>query len=346
MTWIPLLLTDPSPNLRILVLREILKRSDDDKEIQELIMIREKDPIVESLFKTQLPDGSWSSVDLTGNISNTGNIQATSQALVRLGYLGFEKDHEVVKKAADYIFSKQKNDNSWPIPTTRPGPFEEIRGYDMVPLQVATPLEGLAACGYSTDKRAEEAYDWLMEQRLDDGAWPTGTSSGVYGGIAGYRNIPHSRWGCRSSTIAVINCLAYHPKRRKSKEARRTLDLILGCETKQLSLLGFVISRLVGLEESRGWRTYYPKMDTAHILNLCWKIGASLEDERITDLVNFVKEQRSEYNLWECKIHPQATRWLTFDLLRSLSHLEEKTDWISMEPRTPFQEYSKKIKRF
>ncbi|HEC40526.1 hypothetical protein LCGC14_0785130 [marine sediment metagenome] len=345
MTWVPLLLTDPSPNLRLLVLRELLNRSENDEEVQELTMVRERDPIIESLFKTQLPNGSWSSVDLTGNTSNKGNLQATSQALVRLGYLGFDKNHRVVKEAAGFIFSKQKKDNSWPIPT-RKGPFEEVRNYDMIPLQVATPLEGLAACGYSTDKRVEEAYNWLMEQRLEEGSWPTGTASGVYGGIAGYRNIPHSRWGCRSSTIAVLNCLAYHPKRRRSSEAQKALDLILGCETKQKNLLGFVISRLVGLEESRGWRTYYLKMDSAHILSLCWKIGASINDERISELVDFVKGEQGEYGLWECSLHPQASRWLTFDLLRTLSHLEKNVDWISTEPRTPFQEYSKKLKRF
>ena len=346
MTWIPLLLTDPSPNLRLLILKELLNRPEEDEEVQELLYLQERDPIVESLINTQLTDGSWSSVDLTGKVSKTGNLQATSQALVRLGYLRFKKDHRIVKKASDYIFSKQEEDGSWPIPTTRKGPFEEIWGYDMIPLQVATPLEGLAACGYSTDKRVEKAYDWLMEQRLDDGTWSTGTASGVYGGVGGYRRIPHSRWGCRSSTIAVLNCLSYHPKRSKSSVAKRALDLILGCESKQKNLLGFVISRLIGLEESRGWRTYYPRMDAAHILSLCWKIGASLDDERISELVDFVKGEQGEYGLWGCSIHPQASRWLTFDLLHSLSNLEESTDWISAEPRTPFQEYPKKMKRF
>ena len=66
MTFVALLLTDPSPNLRILILKELLNRPEDDEEIQELLEIRQKDPIVDSLFKTQLPDGSWSSVDLTG----------------------------------------------------------------------------------------------------------------------------------------------------------------------------------------------------------------------------------------------------------------------------------------
>jgi hypothetical protein len=346
MTWLPLLMTDSSPNLRLLVLKEFLSRKEDDEEVQELLMLREKDPLIESLFKTQLPNGSWSSVDLTGKVSTTGNLQSTSQALVRFGYCGFKGDHKVISKAVNYIFSKQEPDGSWPIPSIKRGPFEEIRGYDMIPLQVATPLEGLAACGYSTDKRAEKAYEWLMDKRLDDGAWPTGIASGVYGRVAGYRHIPHSRWGCRSSTIAVLNCLSYHPRRRTSNEAKRALDLILGCETKQKNLLGFVISRLIGLEESRGWRTYYPKMDTAHILSLCWKIGASAGDERISELIDFIEGEQGEFGLWECVLHPQASRWLTFDLLHSLSKLEENVDWISTEPRTPFQEYSKKMKRF
>ena len=37
----------------------------------------------------------------------------------------------------------------------------------------------------------------LLERRLDDGAWPTGLASGVFGRVAGYRRIAHSRWGCR-----------------------------------------------------------------------------------------------------------------------------------------------------
>jgi hypothetical protein len=44
----------------------------------------------------------------------------------------------------------------------------------MMPLQTALPLRELAACGYAADPRSELAYDWLLAQRLEDGAWPTG----------------------------------------------------------------------------------------------------------------------------------------------------------------------------
>lgn len=342
MNWIPLLLSDRSPNLRLLILRELLNKSEDDTEVQDLIKYREEDHLVLNLIKNQNPDGSWS-IESVGSNAPGGNLQATSQALVRLGYLGFQKEHPSIQKAVKYIFSLQNNDGSWPLPKTY-----ELRdmGYDMQPLQSVVPLEGIAAVGYATDIRAEKAFDWLIDKKLDDGAWPVGIAAGVYGGIAGYRKINHSRWGCRSTTIGVLNCFSYHPKRKNSEDAQRALDLILGCETKEKYNLGFVLSRMIGLEISRGWITYYPKLDPAHILNLSWKIGASSDDKRIEELVKFIIGLRGEYGLWECSLYPQTSRFLTFDLLRSLRKLQENYDWISLEPRTPFQGYPKKERRF
>jgi hypothetical protein len=73
----------------------------------------------------------------------------------------------------------------------------EGEGYSMIPLQTALPLRALAFCGYAEDPQAERAYEWLLAQRLEDGAWPTGIASGNYGGVrCRIRRMPHSRWGC------------------------------------------------------------------------------------------------------------------------------------------------------
>jgi hypothetical protein len=343
MTWVSLLLSDPSPSLRLLVLKELLNKQDDYPEVQELKDLQENDLIVQSLLKVQLPNGSWNKDDI-GSTAPGGNLQATSQALVRLGYLQLSSNHPSIRKGVDFIFSNQNDDGSWPLPKSKRK--DEFSGYDMQPLQTAVPLEAIAACGYSTDKKAEKAYEWLLERRLDDGAWPVGITSGVYGKIGGYRRIAHSRWGCRSTTIAVLNCFSYHPKRRKSEEMKRAMDLILGTEVKDKYNLGFVISRLIGLEPSRGWITYYPKLDPAHILNLCWRIGVSTTDQRLSEVIDFIMGLQGDYGLWDCSLHPQATRWLTYDILHSLSKLKSEQDWISLEPRTPFRAYSKKEKRF
>jgi hypothetical protein len=345
LTWTALLLADPSPCLRSLVLRELLHRSDNDPEVQELEGLREADPIVLRVLSLQSSDGSWGAAGIGGN-GSSDRIQATSQALTKLGYLGFGSDHPSVRHGAAYLFSKQQKEGGWPRPMKYEREGREQEGYTMIPLQTAFPLRGLAMCGYATDPRAERAYDWLLKQRLEDGAWPTGKAGEVYGFVAGYRRLAHSRWGCRSNTTASLLCLSLHPTRRFSQESRRALDLLLGRETHEKQNIGFEVARIIGAEPESGYITYFAKFDLALILDLCSRIGADRSDERISELVDFMIDVRGSYGLWEYTPHPEASRWVTFDLLRSLSRLDDSMGWLSLEPRMPFRAYLKKQKRF
>jgi hypothetical protein len=207
-------------------------------------------------------------------------------------------------------------------------------------------LRGLAACGYAPDPRCEAAYEWLLAQCLPDGAWPTGTASGVYGYVAGYRRLPHSRWGCRSNTTGALLCLAYHPQRRSGPEARRALDLLLGRETREGYTLGFEVARLASAEPPSGFLTFFARFDLALLLYLCAQIGADKSDLRVASLVEYVLAQQGPFGLWDYPTHPQVSRWVTFDLLRSLAQIERNSGWESQEPQTPFQPYPKKNKRF
>jgi hypothetical protein len=345
MTWAPLLLADPSSCLRQRVLRELLNRPEDDPEVRELDPFRETDSLVADLLSLQRSDGSWgrSEIGAKGGISR---LHATSIALSRLGYLCFPSEHPAVQRGAEFLFSQQCKDGAWPLSPER-DPAEEGEGaYSMMPLQTALPLRGLAMCGYITDPRCERACDWLLDQRLEDGAWPTGIAADNFGYVAGYRKLAHSRWGCRSNTTGALSCLALHPKRCNAPETRRALDLLLGRETRDRYALGYEIARLTGAESARGFITFYARFDAAQILDLCWRIGATTEDERVANLIEFVRDQQNSHGLWEYSSQPQASRWISFDLLRSLSHLDETGDWLSMEPRTPFQTYAKKRPRY
>ena len=71
-----------------------------------------------------------------------------------------------------------------------------------------------------------------------------------------------------------------------------------------------------------------------------------MQDKRVHEFVEFVREQQGKFDLWHYLSNPRATRWLTFDLIRSLSKLDEVEEWISSEPKTPFQAYKKKEKRY
>jgi hypothetical protein len=343
MIWAPLLLADPSPNLRLLVLCELLGRSTDDQEVRELEGVRELDPIIQDLLALQETDGSWRA---TGAEKDSWHkIYPTSQALLRLGFLGFGPEHRAVQRGAEHLFRHQLQDGSWPLP----GSKEERElgdGYSMIPLQTAMPLRALAAVGYASDGRTELAYEWLLDRRLPEGAWPSGIAGGVQVFPGGYRRLAHSRYGCRTNTSLAVSALALHPVQCTGAAARRGLDLLLAHETQQASNLGFEVARTIGAERARGFFTYFARYDVAFILDLCWRIGASVEDARVADMAGFVRELQGPYGLWEYASHPEVSRWVSFDLARSLSRLDKQSDWVSLEPRTPFRPYPKRPRRY
>ena len=343
MTWAPLLLADPSPNLRLLVLRELLQRPAGDDEVRELASLREGEPLVQDLLTLQDADGSWRSVE--GGGDSWQGIRTTLQALLQLGYLGFGPEHPAVQRGAEYLFSRQREDGSWPLPKSKAE--RELREpYSMIPLQTGMPLRGLAAAGYATDPRAERAYEWLLNRQLADGAWPSGVKGEQHVFPAGYRRLAHSRFGCRTNTSFAVSALALSPSRRSSTAARRGLDLLLANETLQASNLGYEVARTLGAERARGFFTYFARHDIAFMLDLCWRTGASLEDGRIADMVRLVADLQGPYGLWDYASRPEVSRWVSFDLLRSLSRIDDESDWVSLQPRTPFQPYPKRPRRY
>ncbi len=347
MTWAPLLLADPSPSLRVLVLRDLLLRPETDEEVKELQTLQSYDPLVKKFLALQDSDGSFRGEE--GGSSILGRIRLTGQTLMALGYLGLGPDHPAVNRGAEFIFSHQQADGSFPLiaqgAVLDGGRAGDVK-YHAMPIQTALPLLGLALAGYATDKRAEAAYEWLLKEELAEGGWPSGRHQDKYIFAAGYRRLAHSKFGCRTNTTAAVSALAHHPSRRTSESARRGLDKLLAHEHRQAHTLGFEVARIIGTERSRGGFTYFKRYDVAQILDLSWRIGASLEDARIAEDVKFVKDLQGPYGLWEYQRYPEATRWITFDILRSLSRLDQETDWLSLEPRTPFQAYPKKPRRF
>jgi len=343
MIWLPLLLADPSPCLRLRVLRELLGKPDDDAEVQELYALQHEETLVKELAGFQSADGGWNPEQRPGNFPG-GKLHATAASLMQLGHLGLRAGNPLVDRAAGYVFARQLPDGSWPM--TAPYPSEEGDELSSMPLQNALPLAGLAMCGYAQDARTEKGYDRLLAQQLEDGAWPTGWREGNLRGVAGYRRLAHSRWGCRSNTTAAVLSLAWHPIRRQSQNARRGLDLLLGRGTHDRYHLGFETARWIGLEPSTGYLTYFGRYDAGLILDLCVRTGAGLQDERVADLAAFIRGEQGPFGLWDYPRSPQAARWVSFDLLRSLTRLDENGDWISMEPRTPFKTYPARRRRF
>lgn len=335
-----LLLADPSACLRARVLRELMDVPEDDEELQELTRMREQDPLVTRLVALQNEDGSWTKGDGAWR-GSPGAVLMTGFALFRLGTLGFGQEFEPVRRGAEFLYGKQRKDGAWPLRSNMQD--EGAEGLTLSPLQTALPLRGLVSCGYAADLRSDKAIDWLMKYRLDDGAWPAGYVNDNLRGIAGYRRLAHSQYGCRSNTTAVLQCLAYRTDH--IDEARRALDLLLGRETKDAHVFGFEVARTLGAEPVTGFLTFYARFDVGLMLDLAAQVGADRSDDRLAEMIEFVESLRGPYGLWEYAAQPQCSRWLTFNTLLALSRIDDHADWISFEPRTPFHPYPQRRDR-
>lgn len=311
-----LLLADPSPALRLRVLTELLDAPGDDSEVRDLAGRRGCMPQVEALLTTHHRD-----------------LRQLCWTLCRLGFLGLDRSDRRVAALAERVFERQSRNGSFPIMAFYRGTGESR--YSMIPLQASLPLRGLASVGYATDPRAERGYEWLLDQRLDDGAWPLGIASGQPGYIAGYRRLPGSK-GCRVNTEAALAALALHPDRRTSDAARRALDLLLQRETRDEWALGTEVARLTATDDVPGFVTSYARFDLAFVLELATRVGASTDDPRVADLLSFLDGLRGGAGLWEHPQRPDLTRWLTFQILISLRRLEAG-DWVGGAPRVPFR---------
>jgi len=124
------------------------------------------------------------------------------------------------------------------------------------------------------------------------------------------------------------------------------LDHLLGRETRDRNNLGFSVARYIGVEPHRGGLTYHAKFDPALILDICSKVGANRTDPRVDELTQWILEQQGEFGLWEYPPHPEVTRWISFDVLRSLKNIDDSTEWITTKQRKHFAPYLKKKKRF
>ncbi len=349
MTWIPLLLADKSPVLRYLVLKNLLHKDDSDSEVQELQQLRLEDPLVRDLLDNQQSDGSWKFSNKLG-LNLQESFRNTAQALTRLAYLGFNKKFPPIQRAAEYLYTLQLESGSWPWKEGKTTFKHPTHGQVISPMITTFPLRALAMCGYAEDSRSESAFEYLLTLRAEDGSWPTYLSpDGKIGyQVVGYRQLPNSRLGCRSNSTGALSAFAYHPKRRNKPEMKRVLDLLLARESHDRQALGFEVARYVGMEPAHGYLTYYARWDVAHILNLCWRIGANTSDPRIADMIKYLEENQGKYGLWEYQPKSEASRWITYDLLYSLSQIDKEgmSDWISTEPRTKYKAYPRARKRY
>ena len=121
-------------------------------------------PTAIKIINKQQEDGYWRYSAWKTKLNEPENYNLL-ETYRQLGFLvekyGFTKEHNAIKKAAEYIFSCQTDE----------GDVRGFYGSQYSPNYTAATTELLIKAGYSNDHRVKRILEWLLSIRQEDGGW-------------------------------------------------------------------------------------------------------------------------------------------------------------------------------
>ena len=175
-------------------------------------------PAALKIVNNQQPDGSWKYPGARLDIRSQQNYNQIETYRI-IGELvekyDFNKNHEAIRKAADFLFSFQ----------TQEGEFRGIYGNQYSPNYSAAIMELLIKSGYQNDPRIEKGFRLLLACRQNDGGWAIASRT---------RNVKINDFLFRAETLqpdktkpfshlvtgVVLRAFAAHSKYRHTSEAK------------------------------------------------------------------------------------------------------------------------------
>lgn len=178
--------------------------------------------IPRSILRKQNADGSWT---YPGRRVTEQMDKNQVETYRQLGFLiemfGFDKRHSSIRRAAEYIFSKQ----------TSEGDIRGIYATQYTPNYTAAFIELLVKAGYENDKRIVKAFNWLNGVRQNDGGWALAIRTKELKLDAIYRakrlvKLDRTKPFSHFVTGVVLRAYAAHQIYRKSSEAIQATRLL------------------------------------------------------------------------------------------------------------------------
>ncbi len=193
-------------------------------------------PAAQKILRRQREDGAWK---YPGGQERIRSQQDYNQyeTFRQLGFLveqyGFDRKHEAVTRAAEFLFSFQ----------TPGGDFRGIYGNQYTPNYSAGIMELLIKAGYARDPRVDEGFAWLLSARQDDGGWAIplrtrGRNLDVISMRAAPLETDPARPFSWLATGVVLRAFAAHPRKRRSEAARQAGELLLSSLSQKGQLPG------------------------------------------------------------------------------------------------------------
>ncbi|GAB6055863.1 hypothetical protein JCM15415_11790 [Methanobacterium movens] len=292
--------------IKYFTLRDLL-----DKKVESIEILWEL-PAVKKSLKKQKSNGSWK-YPSEGKISQVDYTQYQTYLILSelVEKYGLNKNHESLKKAADYLFEFQTDE----------GDFRGIYAKQYSTTYSPAIMEILIKAGYGDDPRIFKGFEWLLSIRQDDGGWalPFRTRGKNLGEAYQSREVipaDKSRPFSHVVTGMVLRAFAAHPHYRKSTAAKKAGELLIS--------RFFMPDKYPDRKSKDFWeRVSFPFLYTQIVaaLDSLYYLGFSKSKPEIKNALNFLRQKQVENGTFDLKVTRGSDKDLNYWICLSVCRL-------------------------
>ncbi len=315
------LLETNNPSVRYYTLRDIIGRSEKDKDVKNTKKEIMSKGLVPRILAKQDPGGFWGKPE---EFYAKSKYKGTVWTFILLAEFGADERNRQIKKTCEFIlkWSQDRKSGGFSYHGT------EINGGNhskVVPCLTGNMVWCLIKFGYLDDPRVRKGIDWITTyQRFDDGVekkpigWPYDKFKMCWG--------THT---CHMGVVKAMKAFAEIPPRRRTKTVKNTIE-----QAAEFMLKHHVHKRSHNLEKvsKQGWmKLGFPLMwqtDVLEILGILTCLG--YRDERMQEAIDLVISKQDDKGRWRLehtfngryivRIESKGipSKWVTLNALRAL----------------------------
>ncbi|MBU1118884.1 hypothetical protein KKH43_03315 [Patescibacteria group bacterium] len=272
-------------------------------------------PDPKKILRRQKRNGRWKYPAAKKDIRTQHNydfLETHRQLRFLVERYGFNKKHDAIKKAAQFIFSFQ----------TSEGDFRGIYGTQHSPNFTAAVTELLIKAGYQNDQHIEKVMKWLIDYRLNDGGWAIALRTRGDSSLEAIMNpkaktieLDKTKTFSHLITGMVLRAFAAHPRYRKSVEAHKAGIL--------LKSRFFKKDVYTDRKSEQYWtKIQFPYLwtDILSSLYVLERCGFSKDDPDIQKVLQWFVDNQQKSGLWKAAYKTRkdadADFWVTMEASR------------------------------
>ena len=326
------LLEPDNPSVRYLTLRHLLKRSEDDPEVQAARAAIPHSRVVERIFARQSPDGSWGDPATPYQ----AKYKASYWTLMVLGYIGLSREDERVQQAVEHIFcfqqpeggfaergeeaarreyarkAQQARERGKKLPAA-PAFIADLIHQATLSCLTGNVLAALLRLGYENDPRLWRAVDWLVSIQNADGGW-------LCPYWKAHIKDAHS---CFYGTICPLEAFAEIPEERRSPEIEEVITH--GAEFLLMHRLYRADHHDFQIVNPKWLKLAFPWFYSYDILRGLWVLTKfGIRDERMEDALAVLQEKQTSERKWVLESTPYGR------MQANLGKKGEPSKWITL----------------